>query len=75
MFNAALEGFTRAAALDLPDNKRICIVSPPLIRETAEKMGRDSDPWPVASKVGEAYLNALTGKASGEVIYVEGYEF
>ncbi len=75
MVNAALEGFTRAAALDLPDEKRICIVSPPLIRETAEKMGRDSKPWPDADKVAEAYLTALIGDTSGEVIYVDGYEF
>lgn len=74
MVNAALEGFTRAAALDLPDNKRICIVSPPLIRETAKKMGRDPEPWPDASNVARAYYKALTGDVNGEVIYVAGYE-
>lgn len=74
MVNAGLEGFTRAAALDLPDDKRICIVSPPLIRETAEKMGRNTDPWPDAGTVAEAYLKAVTGDANGEVVYVEGYE-
>lgn len=74
MVNAGLEGFTRAAALDLPDNKRICIVSPPLIRETARKMGRDTKPWPEAGKVAKAYLKAITGDANGEVVYVEGYE-
>lgn len=75
MVNAGLEGFTRAAALDLPDDKRICIVSPPLISETAKKMGRDSAAWPEASKVAGTYLKALTGDANGEVLYVEGYEF
>lgn len=74
MVNAGLEGFTRAAALDLPDDKRICIVSPPLIRETAEKMGRDTDPWPDAETVAQAYLKAITGDANGEVVYVDGYE-
>lgn len=74
MVNAGLEGFTRAAALDLDDNKRICIVSPPLIRETAARMGRDTEPWPEASKVAEAYLKAVTGDINGEVVYVEGYE-
>lgn len=75
MVNAGLEGFTRAAALDLPDNKRICIVSPPLISETAKKMGRDSDPWPDADKVAQTYLSTLNSDANGEVIYVPGYEY
>lgn len=74
MVNAGLEGFTRAAALDLPDDKRICIVSPPLIRETAQRMGQDTQPWPDAETVAHAYLNAVTGDANGEVVYVEGYE-
>lgn len=74
MVNAGLEGFTRAAALDLDNDKRICIVSPPLIRETAAKMGRDTDPWPEAATVARAYLKAVTGNANGEVVYVEGYE-
>lgn len=75
MVNAGLEGFTRAAALDLPDDKRICVVSPPLISETAKKMGRDTDPWPEADKVAKAYLEALTGDQNGVVVYVSGYEF
>lgn len=74
MVNAGLEGFTRAAALDLEDGQRICIVSPPLINETARKMGRDPEPWPEASVVAEAYLKAITGDANGEVVYVDGYE-
>lgn len=75
MVNAGLEGFTRAAALDLSEDKRICIVSPPLISETAKKMGRDPAPWPEAAKVAGTYLKAITGEANGEVLYVEGYEF
>jgi len=74
MVNAALEGFGRAAALDLDGDRRLCVVSPPLIRETAAKMGRDPDPWPEASTVAETYLRAVTGDANGEVLYVEGYE-
>lgn len=76
MVNAALEGFARAAALDLPDgrNLRLNAVSPPLIRETAARMGRDPDPWPEAAKVAETYLQAVTGDANGEILYVEGYE-
>ena len=75
MVNAGLEGFTKAAALDLPDNKRICVVSPPLVSETADKMGQDTEPWPKAAEVAKAYLKAIKGDANGEIIYVEGYEF
>lgn len=75
MVNAGLEGFTRAAALDLPDEKRICTVSPPLISETAKKMGKDPEPWPDAADVANAYLETLNNEANGEVVYVTGYEF
>lgn len=74
MVNAGLEGFTRAAALDLENNRRICIVSPPLIKETAAKMGRDTEPWPEASQVAKAYLKAINSEQNGETVYVEGYE-
>ncbi len=75
MVNAGLEGFTRAAALDLEEGKRVCIVSPPLINETAKQMGRDPEPWPGASVVAKTYLDAVSGDANGEVIFVDGYEF
>lgn len=76
MVNAGLESFVRAAALDLEDqDDRVCVVCPPLIKETAERMEQqDPDPWPKASVVAHAYLKALEGDASGETIYVEGYE-
>ncbi|MDX1639435.1 MAG: short chain dehydrogenase [Balneolaceae bacterium] len=74
MVNAGLEGFTRAVALDMPDEKRICIVSPPLIKETAEKMRKDSKPWPSADEVAQAYLEAVSGDTNGEVLYVDGYD-
>lgn len=74
MVNAGLEGFTRAAALDLPGNKRICTVSPPLISETAKRMCRDPNPWPKAAEVAKTYLNTLHGETNGEIIYVSGYE-
>jgi NAD(P)-dependent dehydrogenase (short-subunit alcohol dehydrogenase family) len=74
MVNAAIEGFVRSAALDMKRNQRICAVSPPLISETALKMGRESDPWPDAAKVAEAYHKAVTGKANGKIFTVEGYE-
>lgn len=73
MVNAGLEGFTRAAALDLADH-RICVVSPPLVKETAKQMEQDTEPWPEAAVVAHTYLEAVTGDAHGEVLYVKGYE-
>ncbi|MDX1667173.1 MAG: short chain dehydrogenase [Saprospiraceae bacterium] len=74
MINAGLEGFVKAAALDMPDEKRILIVHPPLLSETAEKMGMEADPWPDSDKVAKAYLEAVEGDANGTAIFVEGYQ-
>jgi NAD(P)-dependent dehydrogenase (short-subunit alcohol dehydrogenase family) len=76
MVNAGLESFVQAASLDLKDqDDRVCVVSPPLIKETAKRMKQqDPEPWPEASVVAQAYLKALEGDASGDTLYVEGYE-
>jgi hypothetical protein len=41
MVNAGLEGFVRAAALQMPRNSRINAVSPPWVKETMVKLGMD----------------------------------
>ena len=74
MINAGLEGFARAAALDLPDEKRVLIVHPPLLRETAEKMGTDADPWPNAREVAKAYDQAVESEDNGVPVFVKNYE-
>jgi NAD(P)-dependent dehydrogenase (short-subunit alcohol dehydrogenase family) len=69
--NAALEGFTRAAALELPRGLRINTVSPPLVG-TAEWAGRR----PVrmtAEDVAKGYIEAIEGGASGRVIDTRPY--
>lgn len=53
MVNAGLEGFVKAVALELDNDKRVVIVHPPLVRETAEAMGMDPAPWPSAITVAE----------------------
>ena len=73
MVNAGLEGFVRGAALDLQDDRRIVIVHPPLVRESAVQMGMDGAPYPLAEKVAEAYLTAVEGKDTGQPLFVEGY--
>ncbi len=73
MVNAGLEGFVKAVALELDNDKRVVIVHPPLIRETAEAMGMDSTPWPSALTVAETYISNLKNQTNGNSIFVEGY--
>ncbi|QNF33638.1 short chain dehydrogenase [Adhaeribacter swui] len=73
MVNAGLEGFAKAAALDFTEGRRIVIVHPPWVAETAEQLGMDPTPWPNAAKTAEAYLAAVEGSQTGKPIFVEGY--
>lgn len=74
MVNAGLEGFVKAAALDLGEEKRIAIVHPPLVKETAPLFGMDDAPWPPAAKVAESYLEAVQSPQSGQAFYVPGFQ-
>jgi NAD(P)-dependent dehydrogenase (short-subunit alcohol dehydrogenase family) len=73
MVNAGLEGFVKAAALDLTEGRRIVIVHPPWVAETAASLGMDAKPWPNASTTAQAYLQAIEGKSNGKAAFVEGY--
>ena len=44
LVNAGLEGFVRAAALEMPHKIRINAVSPPWVKETMVKYGMDPTP-------------------------------
>ena len=68
LVNAGLEGFVRAAALELPRGIRINVVSPPWVRETLSRMGRDPAPGMPAMQVAQAYRDSVEGQRSGEVI-------
>jgi NAD(P)-dependent dehydrogenase (short-subunit alcohol dehydrogenase family) len=72
--NAGLEGFTRATALELTEGRRILIVHPPLISETAQAMGMDTTPWPNSLTVANTFVKALDGNANGEALFIDGYE-
>ncbi len=74
MVNAGLEGFAKAAALDLTEGRRIVIVHPPWVAETAAALGMDASPWPSAAEVAKTYLQAVVGNATGQPVFVEGYE-
>ena len=67
MVNAGLEGFVRAAALELPRNLRINAVSPPWVKETMVKLGMDPSPGCRLRQVGDTSLNyfRLQGQANG----------
>ncbi len=71
--NAGIEGFVKATALELDEGRRILVVHPPFVKETAEAMGMDASPWPAAAKVAGTYLNAIAGNANGKAVFVEGY--
>ena len=68
LVNAGLEGFARAAALDLPRGLRIHVVSPPWLNETLQALGMKDIPGLPAAVVARAYVEALTGGESGQTI-------
>ena len=73
MVNAGLEGFVRAAALDMTQNRRLVIVHPPLVAETASSFGLDETLYPTAATVARTYLEALENGQNGAAIFVTGY--
>ncbi len=68
LVNAAIEGFVRAAALEMPRGLRINVVSPPWVKETLQSMGQDPSPGMSAADVARAYVAAVERVAQGQVI-------
>ena len=66
--NAGLEGFVRAAALEMPRGLRVNVVSPPWVAETLEELGRDPSPGMPAAEVAHAYVESIEGDRNGDVI-------
>jgi NAD(P)-dependent dehydrogenase (short-subunit alcohol dehydrogenase family) len=73
LVNAGLEGFARAAALDLKQGVRVNIVSPVFVTETAQKMGMDVAGTISAAKTAIAYQKSLEGDENGQVLDVRDY--
>ena len=73
MVNAGLEGFVRAAALDLTPELRINIVSPVFVTETARQMGLGSEGTLSAADTAKAYKVSLEGDMTGKVLDVRKY--
>lgn len=72
LVNAGLEGFVRAAALEMPRGIRINVVSPGWVRETLEMLGMDPAQGTPAAVVARAYVESVEGTSNGEVLDVEG---
>lgn len=68
LINAGLEGFTQAAALEMPRGLRINVVSPPWVTETLAKLGMDTAIGLTAARVAGAYLAAVEGTYQGVVL-------
>ncbi len=66
--SAGLEGFIRAAALDMPRGVRLNAVSPGWVRETLEQIGMDGTPGMPARILAGSYVAAVEGKMTGTII-------
>lgn len=72
MINGAVEGFIRAAAIQMPAKQRVNVVSPTLLTESVEKYrdyfpGYESVP---AAKAAMAYRKSILGAQTGQVYRV-----
>ncbi len=73
MVNAAVEGFARAAALDLERGVRINAVSPVWATETLEALGLDARPKMPAAQFVPAYKESVESQRTGEVLDVRDF--
>jgi NAD(P)-dependent dehydrogenase (short-subunit alcohol dehydrogenase family) len=68
--NAAVEGFARAAALELDTRIRVNVVSPGWISETLAALGMDPARGVPAAEAALAYVRAMESGASASVLSV-----
>ena len=69
LVNMGLEGFTRAAALELqPRRIRVNVVSPPWVTETLKELGWEDVPGLPAADVAKAYVESVESNRNGEVL-------
>jgi NAD(P)-dependent dehydrogenase (short-subunit alcohol dehydrogenase family) len=72
LVNAGLEGFVRAAALDLPRGLRINAVAPGWVSETLVAMKRDPTSGVPAARVAQTYVELVEGSMTGQVHDIVG---
>lgn len=73
MVNGALESFVRSAAIEMPNNLRINIVSPTILTESLNEYGsyfRGFESVP-ATRVALAYSKSVEGAQTGQVYNVD----
>lgn len=68
MVNAGLEGFVRAAALELSRRVRVNVVSPPWVTETLIARKMDPSHGMPAASVAKAYLASVEGTMTGQTL-------
>jgi NAD(P)-dependent dehydrogenase (short-subunit alcohol dehydrogenase family) len=68
MVNAGLEGFVRAAALELLRGIRVNVVSPPWVMETLVARKMDPSHSMPAVSVAQAYLASVEGTMTGQML-------
>lgn len=73
MVNAGLEGFVRAAALEMTQGRRLVIIHPPLVAESAALFGLDASQCPSAATIATTYLEAVASGQNGTALFAEGY--
>jgi NAD(P)-dependent dehydrogenase (short-subunit alcohol dehydrogenase family) len=68
LVNSAVEGFARAAALEMPRSIRIKVVRPTWVVDTLKAFNMDPSLGIPAELVARAYVQALEGDMNGEVL-------
>ncbi len=68
LVNSALEGYGRAAALEMPRGIRINVVSPNWVVDTLKAFNMDPSIGTPVEVVARAYVQALEGTMNGEVL-------
>lgn len=68
LVNAGLEGFVRAAALEMPRGIRINVVAPGWVTETLVALQMDPNMGVPAAVVATTYVEAVEGTMSGHVL-------
>jgi NAD(P)-dependent dehydrogenase (short-subunit alcohol dehydrogenase family) len=71
--NAGIDGFVKAAKLELPRGIRINAVSPGWVRETLIALGMDPSGGMPADQVARAYVESVESRRSGEVIETSAF--
>jgi NAD(P)-dependent dehydrogenase (short-subunit alcohol dehydrogenase family) len=73
MINAGIEGFVRAAALEMTRGVRINAVSPIWVTETVAVLKLDVPRTVPAAKVATVYRESIEGRRNGEVLDVRKF--